>query len=86
MGCGAVRAEVVLANVNAGLLYVMAITSMGVDGIVIAGRRTRSTRSSGAQRCPGGLVRTAMGFALVCVLMVAQSLNLSDIVRGSRWG
>ncbi len=62
--------EVVLADVDAGLLYVMAITSMGVYGVIIAGWASNST----------------MGFALVCVLLVSQSLNLSDIVNGQARG
>jgi NADH-quinone oxidoreductase subunit H len=81
--------EVVLANVNAGLLYVMAITSMGVYGIVIAGWASNSKYAFiGSLRSAAQVVsyELAMGFALVCVLMVAQSLNLSDIVRGQQGG
>ena len=76
--------EVVLADVNAGLLYVMAITSMGVYGVIIAGWASNSKYPFiGAMRSAAQIVayEIAMGFALVCVLMVSQSLNLSDIVN-----
>ncbi len=75
--------ELVLADVNAGLLYVMAITSMGVYGVIIAGWASNSKYAFlGAMRSAAQIVsyEIAMGFALVCVLMVSQSLNLSDIV------
>ena len=76
--------EVVLADINAGLLYVMAITSMGVYGVIIAGWASNSKYAFlGAMRSAAQIVayEIAMGFALVCVLMVSQSLNLSDIVN-----
>ena len=76
--------EVVLADVNAGLLYIMAITSMGVYGVIIAGWASNSKYPFiGAMRSAAQIVayEIAMGFALVCVLMVSQSLNLSDIVN-----
>src|SRR6266853_1176925 len=81
--------EVVLADVNAGLLYVMAITSMGVYGIIIAGWASNSKYAFlGAMRSAAQIVayEIAMGFALVCVLMVSQSLNLTDIVAGQQRG
>ncbi|MET0216747.1 MAG: NADH-quinone oxidoreductase subunit NuoH [Burkholderiales bacterium] len=81
--------EVVLADINAGLLYVMAITSMGVYGIVIAGWASNSKYAFiGSLRSAAQVVsyELAMGFALVCVLMVAQSLNLSDIVKAQQGG
>ncbi len=81
--------QVVLADVNAGLLYVMAITSMGVYGVIIAGWASNSKYAFlGAMRSAAQIVsyEIAMGFALVCVLMVSQSLNLSDIVQSQAQG
>jgi NADH-quinone oxidoreductase subunit H len=75
--------EIVLADINAGLLYVMALTSMGVYGVIIAGWATNSKYAFlGAMRSAAQMVsyELAMGFALVVVLMVSGSLNLSDIV------
>ena len=84
-------AELVLADVNAGLLYVMAITSMGVYGVIIAGWASNSKYAFlGAMRSAAQIVsyEIAMGFALVCVLMMSGSLNLSTIVneQKSGWG
>ncbi len=82
-------AEVVLADINAGLLYVMAITSMGVYGVIIAGWASNSKYAFlGAMRSAAQIVayEIAMGFALVCVLLVSQSLNLSDIVNAQGKG
>jgi NADH-quinone oxidoreductase subunit H len=83
--------DVVLANVNAGLLFVMAITSMEVYGVIIAGWASNSKYAFlGAMRASAQMVsyEIAMGFVLVIVLMVSGSLNLSEIVmtqtRG--WG
>ncbi len=79
----------VLADINAGLLYVMAITSMGVYGVIIAGWSSNSKYAFlGAMRSAAQIVsyEIAMGFALVGVLMAAQSLNLSDIVHGQAGG
>ncbi|HTN94795.1 MAG TPA: NADH-quinone oxidoreductase subunit NuoH [Gallionella sp.] len=76
-----------LANVNAGLLYILAMTSLGVYGIIIAGWASNSKYAFlGAVRSAAQIVsyEIAMGFALVCVLMVAQSMNLGDIVRGQQ--
>jgi NADH-quinone oxidoreductase subunit H len=74
-----------LADVNAGLLYILAMTSLGVYGIIIAGWASNSKYAFlGAVRSAAQIVsyEIAMGFALVCVLMAAQSMNLGDIVRG----
>ena len=81
--------EVVLANVNAGLLYLMALTSMGVYGVIIAGWASNSKYAFlGAMRSAAQMVsyEIAMGFALVVVLMVSGSLNMSDIVNGQGKG
>ena len=81
--------QVVLADVNAGLLYVLAITSMGVYGIIVAGWASNSKYAFlGSMRAAAQIVsyEIAMGFALVCVLMVSHSLNLSDIVNGQMKG
>jgi NADH-quinone oxidoreductase subunit H len=77
-------AELVLADVNAGLLYLLAMTSIGVYGIIIAGWASNSKYAFlGALRSASQVVsyEIAMGFALVGVLMCANSMNLSDIVE-----
>jgi NADH-quinone oxidoreductase subunit H len=81
--------ETVLANVNAGLLFVMAITSMEVYGVIIAGWASNSKYAFlGAMRASAQMVsyEIAMGFALVVVLLVSGSLNLTDIVMGQNKG
>ncbi|MEO6146356.1 MAG: NADH-quinone oxidoreductase subunit NuoH [Sulfuriferula sp.] len=81
--------ELVLANVDAGLLYIMAITSMGVYGVIIAGWASNSKYAFlGSLRSAAQIVsyEIAMGFALVGVLMASQSLNLIDIVKGQAGG
>ncbi len=79
--------ELVLANVDASLLYIMAITSMGVYGVVLAGWSSNSKYAFlGALRSAAQIVsyEIAMGFALVTVLMMAHSLNLVDIVKAQQ--
>ena len=79
----------VLADLNAGLLYVLAMTSIGVYGVIIAGLASNSKYAFlGAMRSAAQIVayEIAMGFALIGVLMVAGSLNLGDIVRAQEGG
>ena len=81
--------EVALSNINAGLLFVMAITSMEVYGVIIAGWASNSKYAFlGALRASAQMVsyEIAMGFCLVVVLMVSASLNLTDIVTGQGKG
>src|SRR6185437_11823778 len=81
--------DVVLANVNAGLLLLMAVTSMEVYGLIIAGWASNSKYAfMGAMRASAQMVsyEIAMGFVLVIVLMVSGSLNFTDIVNGQQVG
>jgi len=76
--------EAALANVNAGLLFVMAITSLEVYGIIIAGWASNSKYAFlGAMRASAQMIsyEIAMGFCLVVILMVTGSMNLTDIVN-----
>ncbi|MBX9613929.1 MAG: NADH-quinone oxidoreductase subunit NuoH [Burkholderiales bacterium] len=81
--------DVALANINAGLLFLMAITSLEVYGVIIAGWGSNSKYAFlGAMRASAQMVsyEIAMGFCLVVVLMVSASLNITDIVMGQARG
>jgi NADH-quinone oxidoreductase subunit H len=73
----------VIADINAGLLYVLALTSLGVYGVILAGWASNSKYAFlGAMRSAAQIVayEIAMGFALVGVLMASRSLNLGEII------
>ena len=81
--------SLVLANIDASLLYIMAITSMGVYGIILSGWASNSKYAFlGAMRSAAQMVsyEIAMGFSLICVLMVSNSLNLVAIVQAQDTG
>jgi len=73
----------VIANIDAGLLYVLALTSLGIYGIILAGWASNSKYAFlGAMRSAAQMVayEIAMGFALVGVLMAGRSLNLGELI------
>jgi NADH-quinone oxidoreductase subunit H len=79
----------VLADVDAGLLYVLALTSLGVYGVIIAGWASNSKYAFlGAMRAAAQAVsyEIAMGFALVGVLILAGTMNLREIVLAQQGG
>ncbi|WP_295852693.1 NADH-quinone oxidoreductase subunit NuoH [uncultured Xylophilus sp.] len=81
--------DVVLANINAGLLLIMAITSVEVYGVIIAGWASNSKYAFlGALRASAQMVsyEIAMGFCLVVVIMVTGSLHLGDVVASQGRG
>jgi len=82
-------AHAVLANINAGLLYIFAMTSLGIYGFIIAGWASNSKYALyGALRSSAQMVsyELAMGFALIGVLIAAGSLNLNQIVLSQQGG
>lgn len=81
--------DMVLANVNAGLLFIMAITSVSIYGIIIGGWASNSKYAlMGAVRAAALMISFGipLGFSLVIVLLVSGSLNLSEIVIGQSQG
>ncbi len=80
---------VLLADIDAGLLYLLALTSLGVYGVILAGWAANSKYAFlGAMRSAAQIVayEIAMGFALVGVLLAGGSLNLNDIVNAQQGG
>jgi NADH-quinone oxidoreductase subunit H len=79
----------VLANVDAGVLYLLAVSSVGVYGVIIAGWASNSKYPFlGAMRASAQMIsyEIAMGLALIAVLMVSSSLNLTEIVQAQEKG
>ena len=79
----------VLADIDASLLYILAMTSIGVYGIILSGWASNSKYAFlGAMRSAAQMIsyEIAMGFALITVLMIAGSLNFIDIVNGQAEG
>lgn len=82
-----VSAQMVLADINVGMLYLFAISSMGVYGVIMAGWASNSRYAFlGGMRSASQMVsyEVSMGLIIVCVLLVCGSLNLSEIVTAER--
>jgi NADH-quinone oxidoreductase subunit H len=80
-------AHLVVANINVGILYLFAISSLGVYGIILAGWASNSRYAFlGAMRSAAQMVsyEVAIGFVMVSVLLCVGSLNLSDVVEAQR--
>jgi len=79
--------DVVLANINVGLLYILAISSLGVYGVVIAGWASNSKYPFySAMRAAAQMIsyEVSIGFILICVVLWAGTFNVSGIVEGQR--
>ncbi|MCL4759396.1 MAG: NADH-quinone oxidoreductase subunit NuoH [Rhodocyclaceae bacterium] len=79
----------VVADLNAGLLFLLAVASLEVYGVIIAGWASNSKYPFlGAMRASAQMIsyEVAMGFALICVLLISASLNLTDIVMSQGKG
>jgi NADH-quinone oxidoreductase subunit H len=79
----------VVSNINAGVLFLLALSSAGVYGVILAGWATNSKYAFlGAMRAAAQMVayEIAMGFAVVGVIMASRSLNLGDIIHGQQGG
>src|SRR6186713_132541 len=81
------QAEVVLSNINVGLLYILAISSLGVYGVIIAGWASNSKYPFfSAMRASAQMIsyEVSIGFILICVVLWANSFNLNDIVLAQK--
>ncbi|MCS6947144.1 MAG: NADH-quinone oxidoreductase subunit NuoH [Steroidobacteraceae bacterium] len=81
--------NLVIADIDAGVMYILSLTSVGVYGVILAGWASNSKYALlGAMRSAAQIVayEIAMGFALIGVVMIAGSLNLGDIIAGQRGG
>jgi NADH-quinone oxidoreductase subunit H len=79
--------DFVIADINVGVLYLLAISSLGVYGIIIAGWASNSKYAFlGAIRSAAQMVsyEVSIGFCIICVLLYSQSLNLTDIVNSHK--
>lgn len=84
-----VSQDFVIANINVGVLYLFAISSLGVYGIIMAGWASNSKYAFlGAIRSSAQMIsyEVSLGFVIICVLLVVGSLNLHDIVEAQRGG